>query len=202
MKLLTAAIVCALACGAPIAHAQDTTWVVKAGIGSVEPKSNNGILAGMQSSAGSDVQPIITAEWMFQPALGLEVLASTPWKHDVSLQGLGKVATTNQLPPTVSVQYHFNQGGQISPFVGVGLNWTMFWNTKTQGALTGTKLSINDSVGAALHAGVDFNIDPHWLVAIDARWISIGSSVKLNGAKIGTVNVDPMVYGLTVGYRF
>jgi outer membrane protein len=202
MKLLTAAIVCALACGAPLVHAQNTNWVVKVGIGDVEPKSNNGSLAGMNSSVGSDVQPIITGEWMFQPAWGLEVLASTPWKHDISLSGLGKVGSTKQLPPTVSVQYHFNAGGQVSPFVGVGLNWTTFWNTKTTGALAGNSLSINDSVGAAVHAGIDFKIDPHWLVAIDARWVSIGSTVKLNGAKIGTVNVDPMVYGLTVGYRF
>ncbi|MDR2011544.1 MAG: outer membrane beta-barrel protein [Rhodanobacter sp.] len=196
--VLAAAALAFFGCTAA-AQAADYNWVVKVGIGDVEPKSHNGVLAGANSSVSNDVQPIITGEWMFMPNWGVEVLASTPWKHDIYLNG-AKSGSTKQLPPTVSVQYHFNSAGQVSPFVGVGLNWTMFWNERI--AIPGAKLSIGDSLGAALHAGIDFRLSDNWLLAVDARWINISSTVKLNGSKIGTVDVDPMVYGLTVGYRF
>jgi outer membrane protein len=185
------------------AQADDSSnynWVVKVGVGDVEPKTRNGTLGGMLTSVSSDVQPIITGEWMVRPNWGVEVLASAPWKHDISLTGLGQVASTKQLPPTVSLQYHFNAGGQVSPFVGIGVNWTTFWNTRI--AIPNANLNIADSIGPAVHAGVDFNMTDRWLIAVDARWIDIGSTVKLNGAKLGNVTVNPKVYGFTVGYRF
>jgi len=203
MKLLVAAIACAFAAGAPLVHAQDPSWIVKVGVHSVDPKSDNGTLAGgaLKSDVGSDVKPTITAEYMFTPAWGIEVLASLPWQHEVKLNGV-KAATTKQLPPTVSVQYHFNADSKVSPFVGLGLNYTTFFSERTTGALAGTRLSLDDSFGLAAHAGLDFRIDEHWLVALDARWIRIGTDARVNGAKVGTVRIDPFAYGFAVGYRF
>jgi outer membrane protein len=203
MKRLVAAVACALVAGAPLVHAQDQNWVVKVGVHSVDPKSDNGTLAGgtLKSDVGADVKPTITAEYFFAPAWGVEVLASLPWQHDIKLNGV-KAGTTKQLPPTVSVQYHFNQGGQVSPFVGLGLNYTTFFSERTTGPLAGTKLSLDDSFGVAAHAGIDFRIDERWLVTLDARWIKIGTDAKVNGGKVGTVHIDPIAYGFAVGYRF
>lgn len=203
MKLLVPAIALALAAGAPLVHAQDSNWVVKVGVHSVDPKSDNGTLAGgaLKSDVGSDAKPTITAEYLFTPEWGVEVLAALPFEHDVKLNGV-KAATTKHLPPTVSVQYHFNSGGQISPFVGLGLNYTTFFSEHTTGPLAGTKLSLDDSFGVAAHGGVDFRLNERWLVTLDARWIKIGTDAKVNGTKVGTVHIDPFVYGIAVGYRF
>lgn len=203
MKVIAAAVACMFAASAPLAHAQDQNWIVKVGVHSVDPKSDNGTLAGgaLKSDVGSDVKPTITGEYLFRPEWGIEVLASAPWEHDIKLNGV-KAGTTKQLPPTVSVQYHFNPAGQISPFVGLGLNYTMFFSEHTTGPLAGTKLSLDDSFGVAAHAGIDFRVNERWLVTLDARWIKIGTDAKVNGTKVGTVNIDPFVYGFAVGYRF
>ena len=202
MKLLVSAIALALL-ATPLVHAQDPDWIVKVGVHTVDPKSDNGTLAGgtLKSDVGSDVKPTITAEYLLAPEWGIEVLASLPWKHDVKLNGV-LAATTKQLPPTVSVQYHFNPNGKISPFVGLGLNYTLFFSEHTTGPLAGTKLSLDNSLGVAAHGGIDFRIDERWLVTLDARWINIDTDAKVNGTKVGTVHIDPFAYGIAVGYRF
>ena len=202
MKLLVSAIALALL-ATPLVHAQDPDWIVKVGVHTVDPKSDNGTLAGgtLKSDVGSDVKPTITAEYLLAPEWGIEVLASLPWKHDVKLNGV-LAATTKQLPPTVSVQYHFNPTGKISPFVGLGLNYTLFFSEHTTGPLAGTKLSLDNSLGVAAHGGIDFRIDERWLVTLDARWINIDTDAKVNGTKVGTVHIDPFAYGIAVGYRF
>lgn len=203
-KMLPAAIVAALAlAGVGRAHAADTSWVVKVGAHVVAPTSDNGTLANgaFKVDVGNDTQPTITAEYMFTPNVGLEVLASTPFQHTVRLNG-AKAATFKHLPPTVSLQYHFNADGTVSPFVGVGLNYTYVFSEHTTGPLAGAKLSVNDSFNVAAHAGVDFNLNPNWVFTVDARWIKLDAKAKVNGVDVGTVKVDPLVYGVAVGYRF
>jgi len=202
-KILTAALLAAF-CLPQAALADDLgNWVFKVGVHEVDPKSNNGTLAGgaLKTDVGSDVKPTITGEWMYNQNWGVEVLASLPWDHDVKLNGV-KAATTKQLPPTFSAQYHFNPGGAVSPFVGLGLNWTLFFSEHTTGPLAGTRLKLTDTLGPAVHGGVDFRLNDRWLVTLDARWIKIDPSAKVNGAKVGTVHIDPLVYGFAVGYRF
>lgn len=203
-KLLPAALAAALALTA-VGHARaaDTGWVVKVGAHVVDPKSDNGHLAGgaLKAEVGSNTRPTITAEYLFTPNLGLEVLASTPFQHSVRLNGV-KAGSFKHLPPTVSLQYHFNPQGAVSPFVGVGLNYTYVFGEHTTGPLAGTKLSVDDSFGVAAHAGLDFRINPQWLFTVDARWMNIDAKAKVNGASVGTVHVDPLVYGVAVGYRF
>ncbi len=175
------------------------------GVGAIDvaPKSDNGKLAGgtLPVDVGNDTQPEVTFEYFVADNLGLEVLAATPFKHDISIDGLGKVGSTKELPPTVSLQYHFNGAGKVSPFVGVGLNYTLFFSEDTRGALAGSKLKLDDSFGAAAHAGVDFNL-PKGAIRVDARWIDIDTKVKLDGSKLGTVNVDPMTYSLAYIFKF
>ena len=37
---------------------------------------------------------------------------------------------------------------------------------------------------------------------VDMRWIDIDSDASLNGNRIGTVNIDPLVYGVAYVHRF
>ena len=202
MKRLPAALLLVLA--ASTASAQDTgTWVFKLGLHNVDPKSDNGALANgaLKADVGSEVRPTVTGEYLFSPQWGVEVLASWPFRHEVSLNGV-KAASVKHLPPTVSVQYHFNSEGKVSPFVGLGLNYTYFFGEHTSGPLQGHKLSLKDSFGAAAHAGVDFRFDGNWIFTVDARWMSIDSKVKVDGAGVGTVHIDPIVYGVAIGRSF
>jgi outer membrane protein len=195
----------ALALAALPAAAQSRgDWTLGLGAHQVNPKSDNGSLAGgtLPLDIGSDVKPTITFEYFLFDDVGLEVLAAWPFEHDIAIKGLGTVGSTKHLPPTVSLQYHFNAEGTVSPFVGAGLNYTTFFSEDTRGALAGGDLTLDDSWGLAAHAGVDFALGERGAIRVDVRWIDIDTDVQLNGADLGTANIDPLVYGAAYVFRF
>ena len=186
------------------AFAQEAgTWTVGIGAHQVNPKSDNGSLVGgtLDVEVGSNVRPTITAEYFIRDNLGIEVLASWPFEHDIDINGLGNVGSTKHLPPTVSIQYHFGEG-KVRPFLGAGVNYTYFFSEDTNGALAGNDLELDSSFGLAAHAGLDFKVGDKGSVRVDARWIDIDTDVKLNGTGIGTVNIDPLVYGVAYVMEF
>ncbi|MCL2872059.1 MAG: outer membrane beta-barrel protein [Betaproteobacteria bacterium] len=200
----TKALVCALAALTlgTIGAAQAGDFVVKLGIADVVPKSDNGTLNGvLKTDVGISTRPSITLEYLFTPNLGVEVLGAWPFRNDIRLNGL-KLARVDVLPPTVSLQWHFLPKAPVSPFVGAGVNYTFMYNEKTKGQIAKNKLDIENSWGFAAHAGVDFNFSKNWLMTLDARWIQMRNDVKVDGAKVGKVKIDPMVWGVAVGYRF
>jgi outer membrane protein len=144
-----------------------------------------------------------TATYMLSPHLGVELLAAWPFSHDITLNADGsKVAETKHLPPTLSLQYHFLPDGRIRPYVGAGLNATIFFDEKTTGALEGANLSLDDSFGAAAQLGVDFALSGDWMLNVDARWIDIDTDARLDGVGIGSVAIDPYAFGISIGRRF
>ena len=206
-KIIAAVLTSALALGAGAAMAQSAgDWTLGVGLGVVAPKDGNGTLAGGTIAVDVDdnVQPTFTFEYFVAENIGIEVLAATPFQHDISLNGL-KSVRTKHLPPTVSLQYHIPTGGNVTPFVGAGINYTTFFDEKvTGGALNPAtdKVSLADSFGLALHAGVDFQISDRGALRADVRWMNIDTDVKLNGTKIGTAEIDPMVFGVSYIHRF
>jgi outer membrane protein len=188
---------------APAFAQQAGDWTFGVGVHQVNPKSDNGSVVGgtLDVEVGSNVRPTITAEYFVRDNLGIEVLAAWPFEHDISIKGVGQVGSTKHLPPTVSLQYHFGEG-KVKPFVGAGINYTLFMSEETEGALAGSDLELDDSFGLALHAGVDFKVGEKGAIRIDARWIDIDTDAKLNGVDIGTVNIDPLVYGAAYVFQF
>ena len=202
--ILLSALAAALALAATPAMAQSKgDWTMSAGVHQVAPKSDNGTLAGgLEVDVDSDIKPTITGEYFIADNLGIEVLAALPFKHDINIDGLGRVGSTKHLPPVITLQYHFNSKGKVSPFVGAGVNYTTFFSEDTSGALAASDLKLEDSWGLAAHAGVDFAVSDKGSLRVDLRWIDIDTKVKLDGEKIGTVNIDPLAYGVSYVYKF
>lgn len=177
-------------------------WAVSIGAHQVNPSSNNGTLAGgaFNTDVGSNLGLTFTGEYFFADQWGIEVLAALPFEHTVKLNGV-EAATVKHLPPTFSLQYHF-KGEKVSPFIGLGLNYTTFFSIKEKGPLTGTTLDLEDSWGLAAHAGLDFALNENQFVRIDIRKMDIDTKAKLNGNNIGTVNIDPLVYGAAYVWVF
>jgi outer membrane protein len=201
--LLLSSLAVALSLAAAPAMAQSKgDWTISAGVHQVAPKSDNGTLAGgLEVDVDSDIKPTITGEYFIADNLGIEVLASLPFKHDITIDGLGTVGEAKHLPPTVSLQYHFGQG-KVKPFVGAGVNYTKFFSEDTSGALEGADLELSASWGLAAHAGVDFKVGEKGAIRIDARWIDIDTDVSVDGQDLGTVNIDPLVYGAAYVFSF
>lgn len=173
------------------------------GLGWVEPKGDTGTLAGgLETSVEGAGRPTVTFEYFIKDNIGVEVLGALPFQHDISIAGLGVVGKTKHLPPVVSVQYHFPTQSKLTPFVGLGVNYTAFFDEEATGALAGSDLDLHDSWGLAGHIGLDYAISEKAALRADLRYIDIDSDVYLNGSKIGTVNIDPVVAGVSYVMKF
>lgn len=201
IALLAAAIA---SCALPAFAQSKGEMTLGVGLHQVNPKSDNGKLANgtLPLEIDSDVKPTVTFEYFLADNLGLEVLAALPFKHDIDIKGVGKVGSTKHLPPTVTLQYHFNSKGKVSPFLGAGVNYTTFFSEDTSGILEGTKLELGDSWGLAAHAGLDFKVSEKSAIRVDVRYMDIDTKVKVGGAKLGTANIDPLVYGAAYVMKF
>ncbi len=178
--------------------------LVRGGLHHVNPRSSNGrILDGaVELDVGSNTRPSGTVTYMFTDSLGVELLVAVPFRHSIRAEGLGQVATTNHLPPTLSLQYHLNDLGNFRPYAGVGFNYTFVYNTKTRGALSDNSLSLTNSAGLAVQVGMDYHLTREWFVNAEVRYIDIESRARINGERVGNVKINPVVAGLGVGYRF
>jgi len=202
-SLLAAALATAAFAVGPALAQSAGDWTLGLGLGYVMPKDDNGTLdGGLDVSVGDNARPTITFEYFVADNLGIEVLGAWPFEHNITIDGLGKVGSTQHLPPTVSLQYHFQATPTVSPFVGLGLNYTTFFETDTSGALKGTDLDLKDSWGVAVHLGLDYAVSERSAVRADIRWIDIDTKAELNGTEIGTVKIDPLVFGVSYIWKF
>lgn len=185
----------------PVSAQSAGDWTIGLGLASVMPKDGNGTLTAGAVDVGNDLRPSITVEYFIRDNIGVELLAATPFKHDVSVGG-GKIGTVKHLPPVVSLNYHWDTGSAFQPYAGAGVNFTGFWDEKTTGALAGSELSLKNSWGLAAQVGADWWLNERAALRATVRWIDIDSDVYLNGAKIGTAEVDPLVVQAAYVKRF
>lgn len=133
------------------------------------------------------------------------ILATTP--HRVSAQGtplgdasLGKVWL---LPPTLTVQYHPFPKAQFSPYVGAGINYTIFYGIKSGDAV---HIDYKNRFGWALQAGCDLALNDKWSVNLDVKKVFLRTPTTINAGLpaliTSKVHIDPLLVGIGVGYRF
>lgn len=197
-SLITAAVVLLVA-STPAYPREQGDWIVRVGAGSVDPKSGNGDIV----SVDTGTTLVFNGTYMLTQTLGFEVLASLPFSHDIELASDGTtVGETKHLPPTFSLQYYLPTEGMFDPYVGIGVNYTLFFDEETTGPLAGGSLSLDDSIGVAAQLGFDYHVSDNMFVNADLRWLDIDTDAELNGAPLETVEIDPLVYSLTLGWRF
>ena len=184
------------------------TWTVAAGAHYVDPKSDNGTVKnGLSVDVDGDVRPTISGEYFVADNVGVELLAAIPFHHDITLtdaNGNEVDAKTQHLPPTLSVQYHFdgdNLPMNVKPFVGVGVNYTTFFKERIYLG-NGNDLELDDSVGVAGHIGLDIPYAPTESFRIDARYMDIKTDASLNDSDLGEVDISPWVYGVAFVKQF
>ncbi|QJD68689.1 OmpW family protein [Xanthomonas campestris pv. badrii] len=192
------ALAIALAASAAPALAQSAGhWTTGYGAGYVSPKSDSGTLAGIPAEIKGAPTLSFTYEYFIRNNLGIEVHASVAGRHDLELEGVGKVGSYWSVPPSVLLQYHINGYGTVSPFVGVGINYSMLLGEDTEPALGNGALRFGDSVGATAHVGVDFIFNDRSGLRVDARWTDSRSNVDFNGTRLGKARIDPLTYGIS-----
>jgi outer membrane protein len=198
ISVLCALLLLGAAAANPALAMDQGDWLIRFGVSQVDPKSNNHPAVSVDSatSATFNFTYMMTANW------AVEVLAAYPFEHDISLIGGPEVGSTKQLPPTVSLQYHFLPDSTFQPYVGLGVNYTNFFSEKLYGPLEGASLSLDDSWGWAGEIGADIMLNEKWFLNLNLRYIGIESDATVNGEPFGKVKIDPWVYGAHAGFRF
>lgn len=171
----------------------------------------------------SNTIPELDISYYITKNIAVELILATGSKHDVKLKNTRTDATAtfangdldenlgevNALPPTLTVQWHFNPDQMIDPYVGAGVNYTRFMDKNLSHSVGGDIEIDRNSWGGALQAGVDVNLSNGWLLNADVKKVWIDADVSFhhgNGAfpkqKIDSLDIDPWVFGIGVGKRF
>ncbi len=191
-----------VALAAPALAQSQGDMLLGLGLHAVVPTDDWSMTLAGPVQVDDNLRPTLTFEYFVADRIGLEVLAAWPFEHDAQLFGVGDVVNTKQLPPTVSLQYHFTNTSSLTPFVGVGVNYTHFFDEKGIGVLAGIPVSLDDSWGVAVHAGLDYAISDRSAIRADIRWIDIDTDATVAGAPIGSVKIDPIVVGAAYVMKF
>lgn len=219
MTLLATAFAAAIS-AAPAQAIEAGDFIVRLGAARVSPNDHGDCFDGPATGAlglscirpgvQADQQLGLQLEYMLSNHLGIELLGSTPFNHDIvaELDGAnaGVVAKTKHLPPTLTVNYHFNPNGLFSPLVGVGVNYTHFFNENTTGVLDtlGVKdINLSDSWGMAGVVGFDMNLEDNYLFGMQLYYAQISTEAHVGGG-VGNsdVDVDPWAFMVGFGKRF
>jgi outer membrane protein len=199
--------------------------ILRVGAISVEPDESSSVistastgpLAGTEVGVGNSTQLGLNFVYMATDSLGVELLAATPFEHDLTAKGMDQygfattdLGSTHQLPPTLTLNYFFGSSkSAIRPYLGAGVNYTSFFDkslsSQAQSELGASSLDLDNSWGVAYRAGIDWNLNDNWILNASAWNIDIDTDASFNSA-LGEVqvdaDVDPWVYMISLGYRF
>ncbi|MBA4289738.1 MAG: outer membrane protein OmpW [Pseudomonas sp.] len=221
-SLFTASLL-ALAIAAPLAQAhQAGDIIVRAGAITVDPQESSsdiwvgalgGDVAGTKATLDSDTQLGLNFAYMLTNNIGIELLAATPFSHNVGVKGLGgldgNLGELKHLPPTLSVVYYpLDASSAFQPYVGAGINYTWFFDTELSSTAKDngfSGLDMKDSWGLAAQVGMDYMLTDNIMLNAQVRYIDIETTGTTNilGNKVKVdVDVDPLVYMVGLGYKF
>lgn len=215
-----AAVAVALLAGGAASAQTAGTWLFKAGVNRISPKVSSGNLsAPSMPNTKVDVDSadslILTGAYMFTDHVSAELFLGLPYKHDLkgagAINGVGKIGTIEQLPPTLLAQYRFlDPKAAFRPYVGLGLTYAMFRKEIGSATLTamtnpggpGTTLRVDNAWGATAELGGTYAFDEKWFANLSVHKTYIKTTTALStGQKIDT-RLDPVSMSFSIGYRY
>lgn len=227
MKKTLLAILMASAFAPAVAMAEQGDWVVRLRAANINPDEDSNLSATVggttltgELTVDSNTIPEFDISYYVTKNIALELILAFGSKHDVDLtksalngastpalnENLGEV---NLLPPTLTVQWHFNPDQMIDPYVGAGVNYTRFLDKNLKHSVGGDIDVDRNSFGLALQAGVDINLKDGWLLNADVKKLWVDTDVHFshgNGLfpkqKIDSLDIDPWVFAVGFGKKF
>ena len=180
-------------------------WLIRLRSLTVLPESSSSTIStigGNVTQISNQVVPELDFSYFFTPHVAAELILATT-RNSVTATGtaigtvpLGRVSL---LPPTLTVQYHFLATPKVDPYVGLGLNYTFFYDASPS---TVSGINYANNAGLAMQAGLDLNMTKKWVFNIDVKKIFVNSSVSTSGPSVVTIaHIDPWLLGIGIGYR-
>lgn len=183
-------------------------FLVRGRLISVDPVPHAGITTiNGHVDADSGQMPEVDFSYFLTDNLSLELIASST-KHnlkaiDSALGASTALGSAWALPPTLTLQYHFDTGTAFVPYVGAGVNYTRWHTIKRASGID--QLKLEDSFGVAAQVGVDYNLGNGWYLNADVKKITITSkaTVTTSGTTVhSNAQLNPWVFGIGAGYKF
>jgi outer membrane protein len=224
-RALLTALVATLLGGSVMAQAYEKgDFVLRLGAVNVDPDSDSSPInlpdvPTLHAEVDDDTQFGIIPMYMVTDHVGIELLTATPFEHNITLHGKGvnlDAGSTKHLPPTITAQW-YPRGGKSGwqPFVGIGVNYTIFFDEDTDKELDETlnailgadtvDLDLDNSFGLAAQAGVDIPFAKNWAVSFEVWYIDISTNATVK-TDVGNVHfktdIDPFVYHIGIAHRF
>lgn len=157
---------------------------------------------GLKVDVGDSVMPTLGFAYFLTDHLAVEAILGTT-KHDIRAQGGGTDALVHEtwvLPPVVTLQYRPLSSGRVSPYVGAGVNYMLFYSGKDKNGFT---VDLDNGFGYALQAGADIGIQGPWSLNVDVKKVWFNTDANINdGALKSDVDLDPWVVSVGVGRKF
>ena len=230
-KSLLSASLFALALAAPLAYAHEAGDIIlRAGAITVNPEADSssvkvdqgplkGADLGGKATMSSDTQLGLNFAYMLNSHWGIELLAASPFEHDVKIKGTalgaanGKLGSLKHLPPTLSIVYYpLDPKSAFQPYIGGGINYTYIYDEHVGSRAQSAGFSnfkADNSWGMAFQVGADYMLTDTIMINAQVRYIDIDTTatVENNAVAQGTrakvdVDVDPFIYMVGLGYKF
>ncbi len=198
---------------APVAPAAEevvtgqSPWQIRVrGLGVIteDEGSVNGV-PGSDLSYSDSVIPELDITYFFTDNIAAELILGTTYANIKEDGAVGvPVGRAWLLPPTLTLQYYFTDFGAFKPYVGAGVNYSLFYNQSEKAGFH--NLDVENNFGAALQVGFDYMIDQHWGVNFDVKKIFLETDWKADhdvlGPLSGKAKINPWLIGAGVTYRF
>ena len=205
IKSLVAAMA-AVASLAPIAaqaQAQENPWMVR--VRAVDLLWQNGQTGAVQTSnikAKEQWIPEFDVSYFFTKNIAAELVLTWPQQVNITAGG-ANVGKVTALPPSLLAQYHFTDLGAFKPYVGAGVNYTIFGNRQNFPGAAGLQVEPS-SFGVVGQIGADYMFDKNWGLNVDVKYATIATNVQTvsNGANIGKLTLNPWMPAVGVTYKF
>jgi outer membrane protein len=218
MTLAAAVAVMTLATGAATGASAQTAndwqvarkgdWIVTGRITDVSSGADDsiftsaGVDTGLNVDVGNSIMPTLGFTYFLTDNISVEAILGAT-QHEIRAQGGATDVAVHEtwvLPPVVTLQYRPAPEARVSPYVGAGINYMLFFDGKDQNGFT---VDLEDGFGYALQAGADVALTGPWTLNVDVKKVWFDTEATVNGGALTSdVNLDPLVVSVGIGRKF
>ena len=198
--VLAVAALLTLASGAALAQQAKQTegpWMVRARAVYIDTVADtSGAATTLDLNVDNKWIPEVDISYFFTKNIAAELILTWPQKMTLNAGNVA-LGSFKALPPTLLLQYHFD-GLPVKPYVGAGINYTKFSSISLPAGYS----MDNSSWGGALQLGVDIPLKDNLYLNLDLKKVWMGTDVYVSGVNSGSLNVNPLLWGVGLGWRF
>ena len=183
-------------------------WIVSARVTGVLTEASDDIVtaagadSGLNAEVGDDFMPTLGFTYFVTDHIAVEAILGAT-QHEVRAKGGATDVAVHEtwvLPPVVTVQWHPRPDAAVSPYVGAGVNYMMFFDGEDR---NGFQVELEDGFGWALQAGANVRLQGPWLLNLDAKKVFFDTDASINGGALRSeVGLDPWVVSVGLARRF